>query len=192
MARISQASIWILAVVLTCGATIGCQSRSDTPPPAPTYSSQSRDRYSELDATRGEPIIVQVQLTSVTPGAAAVETNPPPNPGESTTVKGDINMSTLSSLETLARVGSDFRSRASLAATNLAMHGHITRAGRTDNTDRDIYRVQIYFRQTDSTGSQGQSTTMELPVGKPTVIGTIAGNRSAVLTLRLPREREND
>src|SRR5436309_3046060 len=100
------ASRLVIAAVFSCCA-LACRS-SDSEPTSRTDdridTARQRDRYDEMEATRGEPLIVRVQLTSVSSEAGSIEATPPPAVGESATVHGEMKMRTLGSIETLARV----------------------------------------------------------------------------------------
>ena len=189
------ASRLVVAAVFCCSA-LACRS-NDSQTTSTTEeridTARQRDRYAEVEATRGEPLVVQVQVTSVSSEAGSLEATPPPAVGESATVHGEMKMRTMGSIETLARVGSDFRARANLGTTAALITGRLSRAGRMDSADRDLYRVSLDFRRDEGASSRSVKTDVELPVGQPQVVGHLEGapSENVVLTLRRARTRSD-
>src|SRR4051794_11242456 len=104
ISRRDISAVWLLVAMLCAGAN-GCKSNSETSGEVarPSYSNSARDRYSDLDATRGDAIVVEARFASVTPTAANMDTTPAPAVGETVTTPGEVKMQTLSLIQTQTR-----------------------------------------------------------------------------------------
>jgi hypothetical protein len=184
--------VCVVAGIFICLATIGCsdQKKNSTPYYRAAVEDVRQGRGSPVGdgsaaAPRDESLIVQARLVSVGPTTGGTDAIPAPPPGESSVVTGDLRMRTLSSIETLARVGAGtFRAQSTVGSAELTLSGTLDWTGYADR-----YRVKITFSQDDAAGTVRQSTVLEMKPDEPRMVAGMPG-RAIVLTLKHPAREQ--
>ena len=183
-----KAEATILGLVLL--VINGCASQPETTSTPQPYAS---DRYdSRDDRSLERTLLIQARLASVSPSTVSVQGNATAPPvGQTTTVQGQMEMRTISSMETLAQVGRDFQSRSNAGAADISMRGHLTRVGRSDGRDGDLYHINLSFTQNDSSGTTTHDTGVDIRLGESRMITGLSGGRTLVLSLLRPDQRSD-